>query len=249
MILRKIAEALRAQSWFTVILEVLIVVVGIFVGLQVDSWNESRKDRTKEHAYLIRLHGDIERDAELLDRSIAQSKRWTDGVVYAWRALSDASLINGHPCRFVAGIQRASFNFFPVLYDQTFSEIVSSGHLGLIRSSELKDNLSRYYTAHESAEQWMDSYRDVNVNYGTLFAGILNRRQLQAVNKFENDGECEITDEEAQSARERFLDHPTLKDWLPRLENRQNSLAQRLHRSLNYNNDLSVVLSNELAQF
>ena len=95
----------------------------------------------------------------------------------------------------------------------------------------------------------MGSYRDVNVNYGTLFAGILNRRQLQAVNKFENDGECEITDEEAQSARERFLDHPTLKDWLPRLENRQNSLAQRLHRSLNYNNDLSVVLSNELTQF
>ena len=61
MILRKIADGLRAQSWFTVTLEVLIVVVGIFAGLQVDSWNESRKDRAKERAYLIRLEGDIGR--------------------------------------------------------------------------------------------------------------------------------------------------------------------------------------------
>jgi hypothetical protein len=249
LILKKLAEALRAQSWFTVILEVLIVVVGIFVGLQVDSWNEVRKDRAKEYAYVIRLQGDLVRDAKLLGRSIDQSRQWTDGIVYAWRALDDTSLINDDPCRFVVGIQRASFNFFPVLYDHTFSEIVSNGHLGLIRSSELKDKLSRYYTAHESAEQWMDSYRDINVDFGTLFVGVLSRQQLHAVNKFENEGACEITPVDAQSARQRFLERPTLADWLPRLENRQNSLVQRLQRSLDYNNDLSVLISNELAQF
>ena len=249
MILRKIADALRAQSWFTVTLEVLIVVVGIFAGLQVDSWNESRKDRAKERAYLIRLEGDIGRDAELLGQSVDQSRRWLDGIVYAWRALDDTSLIDDNPCRFAAGIQRASFNFFPVLSDHTFSEIVSSGHLALIRNSELKNELSRYYTAHESAEQWMDSYRDINVDYGTLFVGVLSRHQLLAVNKFEIDGECELTSDEAKVARRDFLDRPTLADWLPRLEHRQNSLVQRQQRSLDYNNDLRLLISNELAQF
>jgi hypothetical protein len=249
LILRKISNALRAQNWFTVILEVLIVVVGIFAGLQVDSWNESRKDRVKEREYLVRLQGDIDRDTELLANSVNQSGRWADGITYAWRALDDTSLIDDDPCRFISGIQRASFNFFPVLYDHTFSEIVSSGHLQLIRSSKLKDELSRYYTTHESADQWMDSYRDINVDYGTLFVGILNRDQLLAVNDYEIEGACEIISEEALSARQKFLDHPTLADWLPRLENRQNSLAQRMQRTLDYNNDLGILISNELAQF
>ena len=43
MILRRLGNALREQNWFTVVLEVLIVVVGIFFGLQVDDWNERRK--------------------------------------------------------------------------------------------------------------------------------------------------------------------------------------------------------------
>jgi hypothetical protein len=249
LILRKIADGLRTQNWFTVIIEVLIVVVGIFAGLQVDAWNESRKDRVRERAYLTRLQGDIVRDAELLRRSIDRSNRWVDGIVYAWQALDDASLISDGPCKFVFGIQRASFNFFPVLYDQTFVEVVSSGHLGLIRNNELKDNLSRYYTAHESAEQWMGSYRDINVSYGTLFVGILSRPQLQAVNKFEDNGQCELEDGEAHFARDRFLDHPTLRDWLPRLENRLKSLIERLQRSLDYNNDLQVLISDELAKF
>ena len=58
MILRKLAEAVRKQSWSTIILEVLIVVVGIFFGLQVDAWNQNRKDRTAEAVYLERLRAD-----------------------------------------------------------------------------------------------------------------------------------------------------------------------------------------------
>ena len=42
MILRRLAESIRKQEWFTVVLEVLIVVVGIFIGLQVDEWNRAR---------------------------------------------------------------------------------------------------------------------------------------------------------------------------------------------------------------
>jgi len=36
MILRRLATALKEQNWFTAALEILIVVVGIFFGLQAD---------------------------------------------------------------------------------------------------------------------------------------------------------------------------------------------------------------------
>ena len=40
MTLRRLADAFRDQSWFTVALEIMIVVIGIFIGLQVDGWGE-----------------------------------------------------------------------------------------------------------------------------------------------------------------------------------------------------------------
>ena len=40
MILRKLAAAISDQNWFSVALEILIVVVGIFIGLQLDDWSD-----------------------------------------------------------------------------------------------------------------------------------------------------------------------------------------------------------------
>jgi hypothetical protein len=58
MILRKLADAIRGQNWSTVILEILIVVVGIFIGLQVDGWNEGRKKQQDIEVQLLRIADD-----------------------------------------------------------------------------------------------------------------------------------------------------------------------------------------------
>ena len=59
MIIRKFADAIRQQNWFTVILEILIVVIGLFIGLQVDDWNQRRIDRATEAVYLQELLEDF----------------------------------------------------------------------------------------------------------------------------------------------------------------------------------------------
>ena len=64
MILRKLVTGLKKRDWGTVVLEVLIVVVGIFIGLQVDDWNQARKDRSDIAIYLERIHKDLDRDAK-----------------------------------------------------------------------------------------------------------------------------------------------------------------------------------------
>jgi len=47
MILRKLSDAIREQNWFTVVLEILVVVVGIYIGLQADEWNQTRKENQR----------------------------------------------------------------------------------------------------------------------------------------------------------------------------------------------------------
>lgn len=72
--MRRLAAGIRQQDWFTVVLEVLIVVVSIIVGLQVDGWNEGRKDRIEERAYLERLSLDLKVIWEMSDDSIIGRK-------------------------------------------------------------------------------------------------------------------------------------------------------------------------------
>ena len=249
MILRRLATAMREQNWFTVMLEILIVVIGIYVGLQVDGWNEARKDKAKERVYLERLSRDIERDSGLLSRAIRSADGRAADAMLAMNGLADPASLEADPCQFLASIHRVSQNFFPVLYSHTFMEIVSSGHLELIRNDDLKDELSQYYTAHQSAEQWMDSYRQINLDYAKAFAGVLSRDQLKTVTRFEDGEPCQIDLAQAMAARQRILDRAGLSDWLPRLEVRQENLSERLQRSLATNERLRNLISTEFKRF
>ncbi len=60
MILRRITQHVKAQNWTAVALDFVIVVIGVFIGIQVANWNENRGDRELEREYLNRLHEEIE---------------------------------------------------------------------------------------------------------------------------------------------------------------------------------------------
>ena len=60
------AKSLTERNWGTALGEILIVVIGILIGLQVDDWNEARKDRKDEAAFLLSLHEDLLRVDELI---------------------------------------------------------------------------------------------------------------------------------------------------------------------------------------
>ena len=66
MILRRISTAIRRQDWFTVLIEIGIVVIGLLSGLKINNWNEARADRAKEAAFLERLAVDVDRAREQL---------------------------------------------------------------------------------------------------------------------------------------------------------------------------------------
>ena len=60
MILRRFMKHITDQNWFAVGLDVLVVITGIFLGMQVTEWNQDRKDRLEEQKYLERLFVDMD---------------------------------------------------------------------------------------------------------------------------------------------------------------------------------------------
>ena len=62
MILRRIIAHLRKQEWTAIAIDFVIVVVGVFVGMQVTNWNADAADRRRGAEYVTRLSRDLEQD-------------------------------------------------------------------------------------------------------------------------------------------------------------------------------------------
>lgn len=55
MLLRRISSHVNEQNWFAVGIDFVIVVVGVFIGIQVSNWNESQRAKIDEHGTLLQL--------------------------------------------------------------------------------------------------------------------------------------------------------------------------------------------------
>ena len=59
MLLRRVMKHVRDQNWFAVGIDFLIVVTGVFIGIQVANWNAERQLAARERAYLAQLRDEI----------------------------------------------------------------------------------------------------------------------------------------------------------------------------------------------
>ena len=59
MIRQRVIEQLRAQQWVAVFIELAIVVLGVFIGLQVSNWNQDRESARQGANFAERLKSDL----------------------------------------------------------------------------------------------------------------------------------------------------------------------------------------------
>src|SRR4051812_40063961 len=58
MILRRFIDHVKKEHWTAIAIDFVVVILGVFIGLQANNWNEARNDRTRERTYLERLRAD-----------------------------------------------------------------------------------------------------------------------------------------------------------------------------------------------
>ncbi len=68
MILQRLATSIRKQDWFTVLIETLIVVFGVYLGIQLGNWNAARAEREAADRYLSQMSQTLEETVDHLDR-------------------------------------------------------------------------------------------------------------------------------------------------------------------------------------
>jgi hypothetical protein len=59
MLLRRIIGHVKAQNWAAIAIDFVIVVVGVFIGIQVSNWNERLAFEKREQTLLRELRGEV----------------------------------------------------------------------------------------------------------------------------------------------------------------------------------------------
>ena len=155
MILRRVIEHFRKQEWTAIAIDFVIVVVGVFIGIQVANWNAARQDRADEMLFLQRLHDDVG-TTDALSRRVRKRR-----VEYLQALRSAADVIfadNGEPLTPEQCMAISASHFFNVATPElpSFAELVSSGRLDIIRDASLRAELLRFHQTREGLLQYMN---------------------------------------------------------------------------------------------
>ena len=148
MILRRLTTALRKQDWVTVAVETLIVVFGVFIGLQVNNWNAAHQSREREAVILEQLATEFAVTVEAAKSSKTDSELLLDATRAVLRAIRDDNEPENRDT-FLRTLGDAGGLDTGPSEPVTLIELMSAGGLSQLSSPGLRTALIRY---HETAE-------------------------------------------------------------------------------------------------
>ena len=144
MILRRLAQHVRDQNWTAVAIDLVIVVLGVFIGIQVSNWNAERVERTREVSYLVALKNDFGVIISELESDIARYETIAGAMTMLLEqsrmAAPDASLdsLNG------AAKLLVRMEGTPIVSD-TYANLTGSGDLAIIENQEVKNAMASFF--------------------------------------------------------------------------------------------------------
>lgn len=133
--------------------EILLVVIGILIALQINNNNDRRKEKERELLYLTNLRKDLVLNIREINKYIS------DRTVCIESAKIILEHFEGKPITNVAAFNNLCMpiynwqRFYQV--DNTFQELISSGNLALISSDSIKTllfNMESLYKVNKAEE-------------------------------------------------------------------------------------------------
>lgn len=147
MLLRRLSQSLKEQNWTAIWIEFILLVTGVFLGIQVANWNATQQDHKREAEFITRLDRDFQKIDE---RLVSNIKRWELKTASTLRILAD---LDSHQktgrwprtkAEMLADLNETFNHRIPAPRSATYIELLSDGQLGLIRNTKLRNALLEY---------------------------------------------------------------------------------------------------------
>ncbi len=190
---RKIRQRLLSENKFSKYLlyaigEIILVVIGILIALQINNWNEVRNEKIVELGYMQNLLEDLHNDIGLYEDIEKKNL-----VIYN---LIDSIIPNLKHKDRRANMDNLSFWVRSVTLEwefihpvtRSFEQMKSSGHLRLIKDKDVANAISNYYSSlsefdgyNEASMLWAAEYVKAigKIFDGELMLKIMRERKKQ----------------------------------------------------------------------
>jgi len=227
--------------------EILLVVIGILIALQIDNWNDFKKDRGQEKELLIQLKSEYQSNLAQLSAKIDLRNK----MITASHKLLD--YVDNPQMRSTDSIMKyLGFTIITPTFDPIVNDIISSGRIQLLQNPLLKEKLSRWtsdvISVTEEELEWLkyrsNIYRpflEENISIRTMAYhnwknGLMENFQLdRAINiKFELAESKRNVDPSVLLDNPKFEDKMSVCMEISMLTNSQSiSLRERISEILN----------------
>ncbi len=148
-LLRKIRQKLLSETSYSVYLlyaggEILLVVIGILLALQIDNWNELKQIRNTEQQYLSALKEEFLFNHSELERLAKRNKENADNMKILANLMGPvgADITEEELGDLLVGSLAAEIQYNPS--QGVLDEIISSGKLGMFSNQDLRFALSSW---------------------------------------------------------------------------------------------------------
>ena len=157
MLPRRIASHMKDQNWKALGIELLVVVIGVFLGLQVDNWNELRIERNNVQTYYVRLIEDLRANENSLLAHQAYYQNVRSHGEAALSVLQTSQENLGE--QFLIDLYQATQIWVTVFNRAAYDEILSVGAMSTIPDVDARSRLANYYVAADAVSTQL---RDIN---------------------------------------------------------------------------------------
>ena len=178
--LRRVHQHLRDHNWVAALVDLAIVVIGVFLGIEAANWNDARKDHVEERRYYAQIIEDLRTDQQTLLVAQQVSRRNDQAAETSLRALAAGVPPGTVPGRLAVQFQYAGFLYLPRPEKRSYDELISTGNIGLLRNERAKSAIANYYGQFDELRQWDELLREQQGQYWNATAGVLPRTVLQA---------------------------------------------------------------------
>ena len=163
--------------------EIILVVIGILIALQINNWNESRKEKEIENRYITNILSDLKDQNASIDIQMESEKEFfkAAGKIIKSYQNNNALVLDNTFYRNATKItERKTF----VITDPTFTDLISSGNINILKNVKYKNRLIKYYQELERIEKIIQnnnsllvdqSYLSAYTKYGYLVESVLEK--------------------------------------------------------------------------
>lgn len=134
--------------------EIILVVIGILIALQINNWNQEQKDRKLTDVFISNFIREINADIITLGERINSNETRIKNIDSIMQTLANKSVLSeAELSSFYHQNESLAYDSYFVPEKTTFRQLETSSNNNVIPDKELRDKLYQYYVLNERNEK------------------------------------------------------------------------------------------------